>query len=149
MWHKSLFATIHHNGIQRLDVGWIQDFLTSWTRVVVVDSEESKTTTVTFGVPQGLVLGLALFLIYINHLTERLHSTPRLFTDDCLLYRIIEIAADWPAAEGPTHTWECRRRTGSWSLPQRSAWWSKKMKYKIHDYVLDLVDRGIPSRKTS
>ena len=39
-----------------------------------------------FGVPQGFVLGLLLFLIYVNNITNTVKNTPRLFADDtCLL----------------------------------------------------------------
>ena len=73
---------------------WIQYFLHARTQVVVVDGDESDTAQVTSGVPQGTVLGPALFLVYINDLPEGLSCTPRLFADDCLLYRIIDSEAD-------------------------------------------------------
>ena len=64
--------------------------MNSRTQVVVVDGEESDVAPVTSGVPQGTVLGPALFLVYINDLPDGMSGTPRLFADDCLLYRIID-----------------------------------------------------------
>jgi len=46
------------------------------------------------GVPQGTVLGPFLFLVYINNLPDCVQSTPRLFADDCLLYRRINARSD-------------------------------------------------------
>ena len=42
------------------------------------------------GVPQGLVLGPVLFLIFINNLPDNLNSKARMFADDCIVYREIK-----------------------------------------------------------
>ena len=49
----------------------------------------SPWTSVTFGVPQGSVLGPVLFLAYINDITPGVRSSMRLFADDSKVYRII------------------------------------------------------------
>ena len=47
------------------------------------------------GVPQGIVLGPTLFSIYTNDLPESiLHSSIKLFADDCIIYKAINITED-------------------------------------------------------
>ena len=46
------------------------------------------------GVSQDTLLGLLMFLIYINDITEDISSQLRLFADDCLLYLPIKSEQD-------------------------------------------------------
>ncbi|CAF1235648.1 unnamed protein product [Didymodactylos carnosus] len=52
----------------------------------MVDGNTSDELSVTWGVPQGSVLGPLLFLIYIDNLPISVRSTCKLFADDMSLY---------------------------------------------------------------
>ena len=53
-------------------------------QAVVLHGSRSDYLTVPAGVPQGSVLGLLLFLIYINDIVEDIESVIKLFADLCL-----------------------------------------------------------------
>ena len=112
--HRSLIAKLRNYGVVEKNLLWIQDFLHSRSQVVLVEGEESGRAAVTSGVPQGSVLGPALFLVYINDLPEKLHSTPRLFADDTLLYRVIDSEADCDLLQEDLRTLEQWER--DWSM---------------------------------
>ena len=54
-----------------------------------VGGQLSEEVRLTSGVPQGSVLGLLLFLAYVNDIWRNTESTIRLFADDCVIYRKI------------------------------------------------------------
>ena len=58
------------------------------------EGEASDTVQVTSGVPQGSVLGLILFLIYINDLPNEISSGVRLFADDAIVHQTISDPSD-------------------------------------------------------
>jgi len=59
-----------------------------------VEGSYSTPCSVTSGVPQGSVLGLTHFLMYINDLITDIQSTVRLFGDDCLIYQPMHSSSD-------------------------------------------------------
>ena len=52
----------------------------------ILEREASDTVQVTSGVPQVYVLGLILFLIYINKLRNVISAGVHLFDDDAIVY---------------------------------------------------------------
>ena len=84
--HSKLIWKLHHYGIRGNALSWIRAFLGNRSQTVVLEGEESGSVAVTSVVPQGLVLGPILFLVYINDLPEELASQVHLFADDTAVY---------------------------------------------------------------
>ena len=59
-------------GIKGEILGWITAFLSNRTQQVTVNGESSEFKKVTSGIPQGSVLGLLLFVIFINDYQNKL-----------------------------------------------------------------------------
>ena len=66
---------------------------------VVINGQSSWSADVLSGVPQGIVLGRMLFLLYINDINEGVNSKMRPFADDSIVYREIQTSADHSAFE--------------------------------------------------
>ncbi len=56
---------------------WFEEYLSHWTQSVRIGGNESPKLQISFGVPQGSILGPILFTIYVNHLQTNVN--------DCLL----------------------------------------------------------------
>ena len=92
--HRRLLYKLDYYGIRGSTHKWITSWLSGRFQKVVLDGQASDPVPVLSGVPQGLVLGPVLFLIFINDLPENIRSSVRLFADDCVLYRNIESPTD-------------------------------------------------------
>lgn len=65
---------------------WLWNHLSGRKQCVVFNSKMSSYLNVTPGVSQGSVLGLQLFLIYINDIADNTKSSRKLFADDSIIY---------------------------------------------------------------
>ena len=92
---------------------WITSWLSGRTQQVVLDGQASDPVPVIYGVPQGLVLGPILFLIFINDLPDNIRPSVRLFADDCILYRNIYSIQDCLALQ------EDLTSLGQWEADQQ------------------------------
>jgi hypothetical protein len=96
---SAAFDTIDHNiliqrlrdtfGIHSSALSWFQTYLRDRTQTVAIDAHLSEPAILSFGVPQGSVLGPVLFTLYtqpIPHVIERHNLLHHSFADDTELY---------------------------------------------------------------
>lgn len=93
--HKKILYKMRALRVDIQIMRWVEACLRNRQRWVEISEERSLTSHVSSAVPQGSVLGLTLFLVYVNDmsLSVPLPMEIRLFADDYLLsYRVKSVS---------------------------------------------------------
>jgi len=89
--NDQLILSLFQMGIRGSLLHWFIDYLTNRQQRVVLDG--FSFSPVTSGVPQGSILGLLLFIIFMNSITNLKQSPGAklvLFAGDILLYKTVD-----------------------------------------------------------
>ena len=99
-WKVSLVAPVFKNVGERstaknyCPVSLISSFLSNRQLRVALDGKSSQEHPVNAGVPQGSILGLTLFLLYINDLLDDVICKIAIYADNTTLYSKCDQASD-------------------------------------------------------
>ncbi|XP_055388140.1 uncharacterized protein LOC129616511 [Condylostylus longicornis] len=110
-----LISKLKSYGIRNKELSWFSSYLSSRSQRTKLKDVYSDARFLDLGVPQGTILGVVLFLLYINDIQNVLiHSKVCLFADDTLTY-IVGKNADIIEQQinsdmGNLHKWLCRNK---------------------------------------
>ena len=85
--HSILPEKVYAYGIRGPAHKWLKNYLDNRTQYVTMNGYSSTISTITYGVPQGSILGPLLFLLYINDISNVIPELKvKLFADDTNIF---------------------------------------------------------------
>ena len=115
VWHDVLLHKLNSYRISGHIFGLISSFFSNRRLRVVLNGKSSQEYPVNAGVPQGTILGLTLFLLYINDLPDYVNYNIAIYADDTTLFSECDQACDlWQQLELASELESDLRDTVDW-----------------------------------
>ena len=101
--HEKMIKKLEALGLDGLTLGWFNSYLLDRSQCVKLNNMISDTLPITYGVPQGSILGPILFSIYINDIADIVNCGIVLYADDTVIFHHdkntlqnnLRIISDW------------------------------------------------------
>ena len=84
--HIKLLNKLLELGMDGLTLDWFRSYLTERRQCVKLNNLISNTLPITYGVPQGSILGPILFSVYINDISDIVNCGIVLYADDTVIF---------------------------------------------------------------
>ena len=85
--HKILIVKLENYGTEGINLLWFKSYLENRKRFIQYDMSDTSYKSIICGVPQGSILGLLLFVIYINDFHEASNILDSImFADDTNIF---------------------------------------------------------------
>ena len=116
VWHAGLLHKLKSYGISGKVFGFVSSFLRNRRLQVVLDGKSSQEYPVNDGVPQSSILGLTLFLLYINDLSDDVICDTAIYAHDTTLYSKCDQVSDkWQQLELTSEVESDLRNSVDWT----------------------------------
>ena len=147
--HKRLIHKLRMSGFGGSLLQWFRSYLTDRRQRVTVLGTTSNTLPVSSGVPQGSILGPALFLLYVNDLPDTIElSQVTMFADDTKVFKAIKSPDDAASLQADLNHLEAWSSTSGLAFNEtkcKSQSITRKIKpivstYKLNNSTLETTD---------
>lgn len=89
--HETLLKKLHYLNFSANSLRLMHSYLSCRLQYTQVDDKNSSTSTVSFGVPQGSILGPVLFNLYVADLSKHISCNSIQYADDTNLYKSCKV----------------------------------------------------------
>ena len=103
VWHSALFHKLLSLKLPPCFVLWVRSFLSDRRAKVQVGGSHSRSFRIRRGVPQGLVLGPVLFILFVDDITKDLprNAHASLYADDLAIWSSSQTRSKPPLLSNP------------------------------------------------